>query len=172
MKVSRIDRKQGIIESRSVYIKSFVLFSSRHHDNSHGCLKRGTGSNRNLDLPVQFLVPGMFIFKRDTLMELLFQDVTPLPAFHKITRLAYTKKRRAFPFVFGRRTTTYKELWLAAENPKSLHLLPSTRKTFRRASLSFSLFLIATISLSSRIIESNVSESIIYVYDAIMLEAS
>lgn len=64
-----------------------IFFSSR--DDSLGylmTLREGggrQGSNRNLaDLPVQYFVPGfgMFIFKRDTLMEPLFQDVPPPPS--------------------------------------------------------------------------------------------
>lgn len=121
---------------REGWIERFFFFSSR--DDSFGYLmttlreKEGKETNRNLaDLPVQSFVPGsgMFIFKRDTLMELLFQDVPlpPLPSLPPfLLHLAFMKLRGGLIqrneghfHLSSRKTTTYKELWLAAEIPRA-----------------------------------------------------
>lgn len=117
---------------REGWIERFFFFSSRD-DSFDDVEEEGEeGSNRNLaDLPVQSFVPGsgMFIFKRDTLMELLFQDV-PLPLLSSLPpsllHLAFMKLRGGLIqrneghfHLSSRKTTTYKELWLAAEIPRA-----------------------------------------------------
>lgn len=151
--------------------------------------RRGKETNRNLaDLPVQSFVPGsgMFIFKRDTLMELLFQDV-PLPPLSflppSLLHLAFMKLRGGLIqrneghfHLSSRKTTTYKELWLAAEIPRAepgCIYFPPREKPFDVPPFYFFLslsFCHRHDNARPRILESNVSvisRTIIY-NDAIM----